>query len=46
MMSQSSAKARSVTVDLPDEGFHRRSWDPKEIAEEMRILWLKELGLC
>lgn len=42
MMSQSSAKARSVTVDLPDEVFHRCSWDPKEIAEEMRILWLLE----
>src|SRR5436305_3125441 len=42
MMSQSSAKARSVTVDLPDEVFHRRSWDPQEIAEEMLILWLLE----
>jgi hypothetical protein len=31
-MSQSSVKARSVTVDLPDEVFHRRSRDPKEIA--------------
>ncbi len=41
-MSQSSAKARSITVDLPDEVFHRRSWDPKEIADEMRILWLLE----
>lgn len=41
-MARSSAHARSVTVDLPDEVFHRRTWDPKEIAEEMRILWLLE----
>lgn len=41
-MSQSSAKSRSVTVDLPDEVFHRRSWDPTEVAGEMRILWLLE----
>jgi predicted HTH domain antitoxin len=31
-----------VTVDLPDEVFHHRSWDPKVIAGEMRLLWLLE----
>jgi len=41
-MSRGSSAARSVTVDLPDEVFHHRSWDPEGIAEEMRILWLLE----
>jgi predicted HTH domain antitoxin len=41
-MSRDFAAGRSVTVDLPEEAFHHRSWDPKEIAEEMRLLWLLE----
>jgi predicted HTH domain antitoxin len=31
-----------VTVDLPDEAFQHRPWDPREVAEEMRLLWLVE----
>lgn len=31
-----------MTVDLPDEVFQHRPWDPQEIAEEMRLLWLLE----
>ena len=31
-----------MRVDLPDEAFQHRSWEPREIAEEMRLLWLLE----
>ena len=31
-----------MTVDLPDEAFRNRPWNPREIAEEMRLLWLLE----
>jgi predicted HTH domain antitoxin len=41
-MSGSEARARAVTVELPEEAFHRRAWDPQEIAEELRLLWLLE----
>jgi predicted HTH domain antitoxin len=41
-MSQRSAKARTVHVDLPDEAFRHRPWEPREVAEEMRLLWLLE----
>jgi predicted HTH domain antitoxin len=41
-MSQQSAKARTVQVDLPEEAFQHRSWEPREVAEEMRLLWLLE----
>jgi len=36
------SKARSITVDLPDEAFQHRSWNPDEVADEMRLLWLLE----
>jgi predicted HTH domain antitoxin len=41
-MSQGSTKARTVQVDLPDEAFQHRPWEPQEVAEEMRALWLLE----
>jgi len=41
-MSQRSTKARTVHVDLPDEAFQHRPWEPREVAEEMRLLWLLE----
>lgn len=41
-MSQRAAKARTVHVDLPDEAFQHRQWEPREVAEEMRLLWLLE----
>ena len=41
-MSKVAAKARTVRVDLPDEAFQHRPWEPQEIAEEMRLLWLLE----
>ena len=41
-MSRNSARARVVTVDLPEEAFQHRTWAPQEIAEEMRRLWLLE----
>jgi predicted HTH domain antitoxin len=41
-MSQRSAKVRTVHVDLPDEAFRHRRWEPQEVAEEMRLLWLLE----
>jgi predicted HTH domain antitoxin len=41
-MSQRSAKARTVQVDLPEEAFQHRHWEPGEVAEELRVLWLLE----
>ena len=41
-MSQRAVKARTVQVDLPEEAFQHRSWEPQEVAEEMRLLWLLE----
>jgi predicted HTH domain antitoxin len=41
-MSRHSARARVVTVDLPEEAFQHRTWSPQEVAEEMRRLWLLE----
>lgn len=41
-MAKAAAKARTVQVDLPDEAFRHRPWEPHEIAEEMRLLWLLE----
>jgi predicted HTH domain antitoxin len=41
-MSASLARVRPVTVDLPDEAFEHRAWNPQEIAGELRNLWLLE----
>ena len=41
-MSRAASRARTVTVDLPDEAFQHRPWDPQEVAGEMRLLWLLE----
>ncbi len=41
-MAKTSTGMRSVQVDLPDEAFHHHPWQPVEIAEEMRVLWLLE----
>jgi predicted HTH domain antitoxin len=41
-MSKAASKVRTVQVDLPDEVFQHRSWEPREIAGEMRLLWLLE----
>ena len=41
-MSARSAKARTVQVDLPEEAFQHRPWEPREVAQEMRLLWLLE----
>jgi predicted HTH domain antitoxin len=37
-----TSKARSIVVDLPDDAFQHRRWDPQEVADEMRLLWLLE----
>lgn len=37
-----TSKARSIVVDLPDDAFRHRRWDPREVADEMRLLWLLE----
>ena len=42
-MSDAARKLRSVQVDLPEEAFHVHPWDPKEIAGDLRTLWLLEL---
>jgi len=41
-MSQRAPKARTVQVDLPEEAFQHRRWEPREVAEELRLLWLLE----
>lgn len=41
-MGQRSIKARTVQVNLPEEAFQHRPWEPREVAEEMRLLWLLE----
>jgi len=33
---------RSITLELPDEGFLSHPWHPEELAEELRLLWLIE----
>jgi predicted HTH domain antitoxin len=42
IMAHPSSDTRTVQVDLPAEVFHHSPWDPEEIAEEMRLLWLLE----
>jgi predicted HTH domain antitoxin len=37
-----SAAARTVQVEIPEEAFQHRTWEPREIAREMRVLWLLE----
>jgi predicted HTH domain antitoxin len=41
-MGRSSAAARTVQVEIPEEAFQHRTWEPREIAREMRALWLLE----
>jgi predicted HTH domain antitoxin len=41
-MSRASRTRRTVEVDLPEEAFQHRSWEPREVAQEMRLLWLLE----
>jgi len=41
-MMAATSKARSIVVDLPDEAFQHRPWNPGEVADEMRLLWLLE----
>ncbi len=41
-MAKSPAAVRSVQVDLPEEAFRHHPWNPGEIAEELRVLWLLE----
>ena len=41
LMAQGS-RVRSVTIELPDEGFVSHPWHPEELAEELRLLWLIE----
>lgn len=41
-MGRASGKRRTVEVDLPEEAFQHRSWEPREVAQEMRLLWLLE----
>lgn len=41
-MSRASEPARTVKVEIPAEAFQHRTWDPTEVAQEMRVLWLLE----
>ena len=41
-MARVSLDTRTVEVALPTEAFHHHTWDPQEIAEELRLLWLLE----
>lgn len=41
-MAKGSAKPRRVEVELPEEAFRHRTWKPKEVASEMRLLWFLE----
>lgn len=41
-MNRASAAARTVQVEISEDAFQHRSWDPREIAHEMRVLWLLE----
>lgn len=41
-MGRASGKRRTVEVDLPEEAFQHRSWEPRAVAQEMRLLWLLE----
>jgi hypothetical protein len=37
-----ASRVRSITIELPDEGFGSHPWHPAELAEELRLLWLIE----
>ena len=39
-MARASKDTRTVEVVLPNAAFDHHPWDPREIAEEMRLLWL------
>jgi predicted HTH domain antitoxin len=41
-MGRASEPARTVKVEIPAEAFQHRPWDPTEVAQEMRVLWLLE----
>jgi len=41
-MSRAPEHARTVKVEIPAEAFQHRAWDPAEVAQEMRVLWLLE----
>ncbi len=42
VMGKASAKPRTVEVELPEEAFQHRTWQPQEVAREMRLLWMLE----
>lgn len=41
-MSAQATKQRRVEVDLPAEAFSHHPWQPRQLAEELRLLWLLE----
>jgi predicted HTH domain antitoxin len=41
-MGKALVKPRTVQVELPGEAFQHRTWKPREVAQEMRLLWLLE----
>jgi predicted HTH domain antitoxin len=41
-MDSGGSRSYSVQVDLPADAFTHHPWEPTEIAQEMRVLWLIE----
>jgi len=41
-MAKGSAKPHRVEVELPEKAFRHRTWQPQEVASEMRLLWFLE----
>ena len=41
-MGRAGLKERRIQVELPEEAFRGRALGPREIAQELRLLWLLE----
>lgn len=37
-----TATIRKIEIELPDEAFAHRRWEPEAVADEMRLRWLVE----
>lgn len=41
-MTVPATKTRRVEVDLPEDAFAHHPWEPRQLASELRVLWLLE----
>jgi hypothetical protein len=41
-MTTAAHDVRTIEVELPADAFHFHPWQPRQIAQDMRTLWLLE----